>query len=156
MMRMLAILTSIILVLACQQQREPPAAESTTAPAADASLTAVDTVVPVGESTFFESAMVGTNLDADGAVQVEVTTLKRSGPIYATVRAKQVPGGLAARASWFAGTTKVAEETKPIPPDKRFVTFQPPDTKSWKPGNYTVELWLGGNQVAVKQIKVVR
>lgn len=156
-MRTLLLLSSILL-LSCQQMGEAPAPDTTqtTAPTADASTTAVDTVVPIGESRFFESAMVGTQLDPEGAVQVEATTLKRSGPIYATVRAREVPGGLAARASWFAGTTKVAEETKPVPQDKRFVTFQPPDTKSWKPGDYTVELWLGGDQVAVKQIKVVR
>jgi hypothetical protein len=160
MMRMLALLSLLSVLIGCQQRTETPAGQpeqtvtSFEAVATDASTAVVDTVIPIAESRFFDSAAIGTQLGEDGAVAVEVTTVRRGGPIYATVRAKEVPAGLAARASWFAGKTKVAEETKPIPPDKRFVTFAPPDTKSWKPGDYTVELYVGGDEVAVKQLKV--
>jgi hypothetical protein len=119
------------------------------------SASSVQVVVPVAEEGFFESAMVGGAVGEDGNVQTEVTTFRRNQPIYVTVHANEVPTGLAARVVWFDPKKKeIGMETKPVPVDTKVVTFRAPSTRSWQPGKYRVEIWLGGDQVADEDIVI--
>lgn len=170
-MRIVGLMVSVLLLLApaCAQRREapqqgnPPPQDTTTTAASTTALTTtlstapptVDTVIPLSETRFLERAAVGQKLGADGMVDTELTTLKRSQPIYASVRAKEVPAGLVARVVWFGpGDKKIAEEQLPVPPDTRFVTFQAKNARTWKAGTYGVQVWLGGDNVYEQEFRL--
>lgn len=153
-----------LIALACApktEQTSDTAATSTTSTSTSTatvdvpSASSVQVVVPVAEEGFFESAMVGGAVGEDGNVQTELTTFRKNQPIYVTVRANEVPTGLAARVVWIDPQKKeIGMETKPVPVDKKVVTFQAPSTRRWQPGKYRVEIWLGGDQVADEDIVI--
>lgn len=155
---------SVLIALSCapgtEQSSDTAATSATSTVSSTAtsdvpSASSVQVVVPIEEEGFFESAMVGGAVGEDGNVVTEVTTFRRNQPVYVTVRANEVPAGLAARAVWFNPKKKeIHAETKPVPVDMKVVTFQAPSTRAWQPGTYRVEIWLGGDQVFDEDIVI--
>lgn len=169
-MKRLSLLLGVLglFTLGCPARRE--AAETTTtattaatqtAPATTAAPTTapppVDTVIPIDRTRFLEKAAIGSAVGADGMVTTEVTSFRRGQTIHATVRASEVPQGLAARVVWFDAKNKeISSESKPVPVDTRTVAFQARNTRRWQPGKYRVELWLGGDTVYEQEFNLRR
>lgn len=163
-MKQITLLVLFALALGCRRDAEAPAqadtapaTATTTAQASDASSTSVEEVIAVGEDKFFDKATVGEALEADGRAKEKSGSIKRGKTLYSTVSAREVPGGLAARVAWFNPQDhKVFEETRPVPQDTKFVTFETKDTRQWTPGSYRVELWLGGDKVHEQTVQITR
>jgi hypothetical protein len=150
---------SSLVVVSCAAPETPAASATSTASTMDTAAvptaSTVAVVVPLERGRFFESAIIGGAVGNDGNVHTELTTFRKGQPIYVTVRAREVPVGLAARAVWFDPKNKeISMESKPVPVDAKVVTFQAPSTRRWQTGKHRVEIWLGGDQVVDQEIEI--
>ena len=158
-----------ILVFGCPQRREQTetvasetqtSTATTTAATTDTSVVTtapppVDTVIQIDRTRFLDQAGLGTAVGQDGMVQSQATTFRRGQPIYASIRAKEVPLGLAARAVWFDAKGKeLSAESKPVPQNNRTVSFEARNAAKWRAGKYRVELWLGGDMVHKQEFTI--
>jgi hypothetical protein len=101
----------------------------------------------------FDKVLLGTQLDAAGAVSADSTTATEGQPFYATVRLRESPVGLHIGVVWKdAHGKKIAREEKPMNGGKVATFAMPPRLA---PGSYTAETYWGAPPGIEKQFEVV-
>jgi hypothetical protein len=86
---------------------------------------------------------LGYALGPDGQVRGEGNAFAKSEKVYVSFGIRNTSSGARTKVVWLkqpAGT-KLAEESKALPPDPGTVTFTA-DPASWANGEYAVEIWL--------------
>jgi hypothetical protein len=146
-----------VLAAACRrpapETRTPatPRVKTVIIPENDAKKRALD-AVHIGP-LLFDRVLLGTQLDATGAVSADSTTATEGQPFYATVRLRESPVGLHIGVVWKdAHGKKVAREEKPMNGGK-VVTFAMPPRLA--PGRYTAETYWGAPPGIEKQFEVL-
>jgi hypothetical protein len=146
-----------VLAAACRQAapetRAPakPRVKTVIIPENEAKKRAVD-AVHIGP-LLFDKVLLGTQLDAGGAVSADATTATEGEPFYATVRLRESPVGLHIGVLWKdAHGKQIARDEKPMNGSK-VVTFAMPPRLT--PGSYTAEAYWGAPPGINKPFEVV-
>ncbi|MBW3671218.1 MAG: hypothetical protein KY432_06040 [Acidobacteria bacterium] len=164
-MKKLILIGSLILVLACQGD-EPLTIETSGTETSSATVMgggdqepqtitdAVDmTLSETAEPSLLESAELRPAGETSATSKDGVVTVSSGDEMEIEVRVKQVPAGLAAWVHWLGPDgEKIAEEQKTVP-ESRVVTFRT-GTRDWDEGDYTAEIFIGGDLVEIKDFRV--
>lgn len=145
---MLAALVALPLAaLACDRQpaatREPAANEAN--PPAVA--------MPAGQGA--DAVQLGTELGPDGDVTGNATSFRAGEPVFAEIQASSLPPGASVRLAWVSpqGATVSTDELV-LPPEARAVTLKAKDTSGWVPGDYRVDVAVGGAAVGSRTFRI--
>lgn len=115
-------------------------------------------VSPINAQTWIDDVTIGHQLATDGSM-----TTGQGGddfapgkPVHISMAVDDAPVGTAVKIVWYApGETKIAEETKTITTDQKYLTFSAENTRSWKKGDYRAEVWTGDEKVNTQQFQIV-
>jgi hypothetical protein len=148
---------AVILVCAlaaCQPAREPaavkPKVHTVIIPEDEAKKRRVDKVTP--GPTLIDQALLGTQLNPDGTVAADSSTVAEGQPVYLTLRLRDSPGGLRLGVIWKdARGKKIAVEEKEMNGGK-VATFTLPQKLA--PGHYSVESYWGATPGTVHKFEV--
>lgn len=101
-------------------------------------------IAPTTARARVEELKVGPELGADGAVKENVDDFDPGQPIYASIAVGDIGVGSAVEAVWKGpDDTRIHSEVKDVLQGATVLVFQAPNTASWKPGDYAVEIRLG-------------
>ncbi|MGH7856122.1 MAG: hypothetical protein ACREQY_02245 [Candidatus Binatia bacterium] len=101
-------------------------------------------IAPTTAMARVEELKVGPELGPDGAVKENVDDFDPGEPIYASIAVGDIGVGSAVEAIWTGpDDTRIHSEVKDVLQGATIVVFQAPNTASWKPGDYAVEIRLG-------------
>ena len=99
---------------------------------------------------------VGPRLGTDGAVAENVDEILPGEPVLASVAVGDVGAGSVVKAVWLdPNEGRIAQEVKPVNAGAAFLVFTAPDTASWKPGDYKVEIYLGDELASSESFDIV-
>lgn len=165
-MRTLILMAGLVLVAACQNE-EPLTIE--TSGAEDISVVTegnpleepraitepIDIVVSeTAEPSLLESAALRTAGQAEERNGDDAQTVTSGEVLEVVVRVREVPEALAAWVHWLGPDgQELSEEQKPVPADG-VVVFSV-DTQGWNEGEYTAEIYVGGDLVDVKPFRLI-
>ena len=91
-----------------------------------------------------EELKVGTELGPDGAVKENVDDIDAGKPVYASIAVGDIGVGSAVEVIWKGpDDARIHSEVKDVAAGAKILVFQAPNTASWKPGDYAVEIRLG-------------
>jgi len=165
----LCLILSTFLFVACRQEPALTETASETAPGSASTTTSgtpkpapenaavkeVDVLLSVNPPAFATNVMIGTAVNPDGSITTAVTEFPRGAPIWVSMKLTNPPSGSMARVDWFDSKGKsLAAERKEALPNAPYLTFRSVDTSSWKPGQYRVEAWMGGDKVDEKTFAI--
>jgi len=76
--------------------------------------------------------------------------------IYLTMRVSDAPAGTAIRVVWIGpGDKQIATQARTVAAGVSTLTFVKRDTRSWKPGDYRAEVWVGDEKVDDETFDIV-
>jgi hypothetical protein len=140
-------------VLGCTRKAQEPAATTQSAPAREA-VPAPSAAADVSQ-VVLGSVELGKSLSPDGDVTSVSTTFRTGEPVYAGVEATSLSPGTTIRLDWVGPRgVSLGSDDLVVPPDARVITLKAKDTSSWKPGDYRVEVAVGGAKVGSKSFTV--
>jgi hypothetical protein len=126
-------------------RQETPAREAAPAPSTAADVSQV----------VLGAVELGKSLSPDGDVTSVSTTFHPGEPVYAGVEATSISPGTSIRLDWVGPRgLKVGSDDLVVPPGARVITLKAKDTTSWTPGDYRVEVAVGGAKVGSKPFTV--
>lgn len=164
-MRMPILIGSLILIAACQGD-EPLTIETSGTETSSEVITdtraqepetitePIDiTVSDTAQPSLLESAELRKAGQPEETPVDAVVTVSPGEELEIVVRVREVPEGLAAWVHWLdPDGEKVAEEQKSVP-ETRVVTFRA-DTSEWDEGDYSAEIFIGGDLVEIRKFRV--
>jgi hypothetical protein len=72
------------------------------------------------------------------------------------MNASDAPPGTAVRVVWFGPDNKeIARQSKTVTTGEPTLKFVKEDTRSWKPGDYRAEVWVGDQRVSEQRFNIV-
>lgn len=149
----LMLAAAAVLPLAALACERPPAAGR--GPADEgSSRTSAPAAVQAGQAA--GAVELGTELGPDGDVKGNGTDIKAGDPVFAQIQAGSLPAGANVRLAWVGpqGATLGTDEIV-MPPDARAITLKARDTSGWAPGDYRVDVAVGGANIASKAFRVL-
>lgn len=98
---------------------------------------------------------LGSTLGPDGAVTGNNTTFKAGDPVFAEIAAESIAAGSTVRLAWVdpKGATVSTDELV-VPPEARAITLKAKDTSGWAPGDYRVDVAVGGSPVGTRTFTI--
>ena len=113
---------------------------------------------PINAQQWVDDVTIGHNLAADGSV-----TAGEGGDDFAPGQAVHLamdvddaPENTAVKVVWYGpNETKIAEETKNVTPNQKYMTFSAQNTSSWAKGDYRAEVWVADEKVNQPQFQIV-
>lgn len=156
--RPLAVATVLALALAAcgDEPASPPgkaaAAEAQPAvaePPVDMTEKELETTIPVGGPKLVTSVRIASGAETD------LETLRAGAPLTARLQTLPLPAGYVGRLLIRRGDTTI-EAQKPAAENGRALEVTIERTAELEPGEWTVEVWLGGEKVHERTIAVVR
>jgi hypothetical protein len=142
-------IAAALLAFACAKKQETASAEpeKTTPQVAEQEqpgTTAASDIAPTTARARVEDLKVGPELGTDGAVKENVDDFDPGEPIYASIAVGDIGVGSAVEVIWKGpDDTRIHSEVKDVMQGTSVLVFQAPNTASWKPGDYAVEIRLG-------------
>jgi hypothetical protein len=101
-------------------------------------------IAPTTAQARVEELKVGPQIGADGAVTENKDDIKAGEPLYASISVEDIGVGSSVEAVWKGpDDAQISSEIKRVAMGSTYLTFKAPDTASWKPGDYKVEIRLG-------------
>ena len=101
-------------------------------------------IAPTTAQARVEDLKVGPQIGSDGAVTENKDDIKAGEPLYASISVGDIGVGSTVEAVWKGpDDVQISSEVKRVAMGSTFLTFKAPDTVSWKPGDYKVEIRLG-------------
>lgn len=160
MRTMIVLVAALVLVTGCQSEEPAPTETSAVETATDG--TAAEPL-PITESTELlvsettqPSLLESAELRVAGQQAADSVDLEELAPgdeLEVVVRVREVPEGLAAWVHWLGPDgEKVSEEQKDVSEDGT-VTFRV-ETDGWPAGDYSAEIFVGGDLVDVKSFRL--
>jgi hypothetical protein len=101
------------------------------------------------------TARLGNHVTPEGVVTDERNTFKAGDPVILSMVITQSPGGLEMSAIWRDGKGKIVEEDRKRMNGAKIATFAY-SGKPFKPGQYRVTGYWGGNIAAEKKFRVTK
>ncbi|MDP9120712.1 MAG: hypothetical protein M3O15_04985 [Acidobacteriota bacterium] len=114
-------------------------------------------VAPARAKLMLDSADVGHQLTADGAIPPDQIGKRFAAgdPIFLSLTLGKVPAGSSVRADWYGpGDAKISSEAKTVPAGASHLDFKA-DSSTWQQGDYRAEVWIGDQRVQSQQFSVV-
>lgn len=158
-MRVIILIASLALVAACQS--DEPVVETETVVAETAETTTLEpqpitepielVVSDTDQPSLLESAELRVAGSAEGGEEIE--TASSGEELEVLVVVKQVPEGLAAWVHWLGPDGEMISEEQKEVPANRSVAFRT-GTEGWAPGEYSAEVYIGGDLVEVKTFRL--
>lgn len=98
---------------------------------------------------------LGSQLGPDGDVTGNSTTFRAGEPVFAEIQAAGLPEGSNVRLAWVSpqGATLSTDELV-VPADARAITLKAKDTSGWVPGDYRVDVAIGGAAVGSRTFTI--
>lgn len=160
-MRVILLLAALGLVAGCQSEEPAPPETSGVEAASDTTemeplpiTEPTDLVVSeTAQPSLLESADLGV-IGEDAGNSDGVGDISAGDELELVVRVTEVPEGLAAWVHWLGPDgDKVSEEQKDVPGNGT-VTFRA-ETDGWAPGDYSAEIFIGGDLVDIKSFRLI-
>jgi hypothetical protein len=150
---------AVLLAAACTREPaappsdEPARVVTTTAaaPPADLSEKQVQTTIPVGGTSLVTSVHVGSG---DPGAEADASSIPLGAPITAILDTQPLPAGSVVRLLLLKDGLAV-ETQKEAAKNTRRVAVTNDDTKKLEPGEWTLQVWLGGTKVEERTIRIV-
>lgn len=100
-----------------------------------------------------EAFRLGRAFGPDGQVSGEGRSFVKGDKVFVSFAIRDAASGGQARIVWLKepGDTKVAQDSKPLPPDPGFVSFTV-DPAAWGNGEYLIEMWLDASGAAPRRL----
>ena len=150
---LVSLLVLPIAALGCRRHTPEPATRQE-APAVREAAPAPSAAAEVSQ-VVLGAVELGKSLSPDGDVTSVSTTFRTGEPVYAGVEAASISPGTSIRLDWVGPRgLKVGSDDLVVPPGARVITLKAKDTTSWKPGDYRVEVAVGGAKVGSKSFTV--
>ena len=152
----LCLVAVIVLFVGCRQETAEAPPDTTTAEVPGT--TSPTDVGPVEAQAWLDDVTIGSEVGADGAIAAGKTgdDFKPGQAIHIAVETSDAPSGAAVKVMWYGpGETMITEETKSVVTGQKYLSFQAPNTKSWKKGDYRAEIWTGDEKVNTQQFNIV-
>ena len=98
---------------------------------------------------------LGSQLGPDGDVTGNGTTFRAGEPVFAEIQAAGLPEGSNVRLAWVSpqGATLSTDELV-VPAEARAITLKAKDTSGWVPGDYRVDVAIGGSAVGSRTFTI--
>jgi hypothetical protein len=126
-----------------QARSEAPPAAQAQSPSAEASKTVMDSIE------------LGKSLSPDGDVTGETTTFAAGDHVFAEVKIDALSPGTSLRLDWIGPQGQpISTDDLVVPPDARVITLTGKDTAGWAPGNYRVQVAVGGAPAGSKTFSI--
>jgi len=101
-------------------------------------------IAPTTAMARVENLKVGPELGPDGAVKENIDDFDPGEPIYASITVGDIGVGSAVEVVWTGpNDAKLHSEVKDVLQGTTVLVFQAPNTATWAPGDYAVEIRLG-------------
>lgn len=151
-----ALALCVSVAIGCSKRNEKPAApgtppdaktQATTTVPVDEKNKKIDTTIPLPQP-FYESAQVGAAVKPDGTIEDVRDEFTPSEHLYISVKARQVPAGLAANLAIRNSEKEMMVDTRSeFSPATSRAVFPVTDLSKWKPGLYDIEVTMEGDVV---------
>ena len=108
-----------------------------------------DVSPPVAQA-MIDDVNIGVAVTSDGRVPADSSpdNFLPGEDIYLTMDVSDAPAGTAIKVVWIGpGDTQIATQAKTVAAGVSTLTFVKQDTRSWKPGDYRAEVWVGDEKV---------
>lgn len=157
------ILSTLLFAGACKKEirtTDAPAGATTTSgvsrPSAENAATKdVKVLLPLERPSFVSTVMVGTGVNSDGSMTNSATAFAPGAPVWVSMKLNNPPKESVGQVVWLdAAGKRLASERKEVPPNAPYLSFRSLDTSKWKPGQYKVEAWMGGDKVDEKPFAI--
>jgi hypothetical protein len=138
-----------LLAFACAKKTETASTEpeKTTPQVAEQEqpgTTATSDIASTTAKARVENLKVGPELGTDGAVKENIDDFDPGEPIYASITVGDIGVGSAVEVIWKGpDDMRIHSEVKDVLQGATVLVFQAPDTATWQPGDYAVEIRLG-------------
>lgn len=98
---------------------------------------------------------LGSELGPEGDVKGNSTSFRAGDPVFAEIQAGSLPAGASVRLAWVGpqGSTVGTDELV-LPAEARAITLKAKDTSSWVPGDYRVDVAVGGASVGSRSFTI--
>ena len=159
------ILSTSLVATACR--KEPGQAEGTAGasstttsdksqpPVENAAKKDVKVLLPLEPPSFVTNVMIGTGVNSDGSMTNSAAAFTQGAPVWVSMKLNNPPKESVGQVVWLdANGKRLASERKEVPPNAPYLSFRSLDTSSWKPGQYKVEAWMGGDKVDEKPFAI--
>jgi hypothetical protein len=145
-------LAGALALAACGRQTPAPSpTPSPSGPAPAAAAAPADAVRQV----VLRSVAFGKSINPDGSVAAPVDTFTAGEPLFVSLDVQPISPGTEVRLGWRgpAGEDN-GEEELVVPAGARVINFKARDTSDWKPGEYRIEVTLGGAAAGAKPFRI--
>ena len=108
-----------------------------------------DVSPPVAQA-MVDDVNIGVAVATDGQVPADSSpdNFLPGEDIYLSMDVSDAPAGTAIRVVWIGpGDQQIATQAKTVAAGVATLTFVKQDTRSWKPGDYRAEVWVGDEKV---------
>lgn len=137
---------------AVEPEKTTPTVSETERPgsAAPSDITAMTAQVRISD------LKVGPALGADGAVAENTDNFTAGDAVHASVAVGDAGAGSKVKAVWSGpNEQRIFEEVLEVKQGAAFLVFRSPDTKTWAPGDYKVEIFLGDELASSESFDIV-
>jgi hypothetical protein len=113
---------------------------------------------PVEAQTMIDDVTIGKQVSSDGtiAAQDQGDDFAPGQTVHMAMKVADAPAGSAVKVVWFGpGEQRIGEQVKQVETGAQYMTFETPDTSSWKKGDYRAEVWIGDEKVNTQQFQIV-
>lgn len=159
------ILSTLLVASGCRKQavqnQATAAGSSTTSagvskgPVENAATKDVNILLPLERPSFVTNVLIGTGVNSDGSMTNSATEFPAGAPVWVSMKLNNPPKESVGQLIWLDSTGKrLASERKEVPPNAQYLSFRSLDTSSWKPGQYKVEAWMGGDKADEKTFAI--
>ena len=159
------ILFTLLVASGCRkesvQDPAPATSSSTTSsgvskgPVENAATKDVKILLPLERPSFVSNVLIGSGVNSDGSMTNSATEFAAGAPVWVSMKLNSPPKGSVGELIWLDSTGKrLASESKEVPPNAQYLSFGSLDTSSWKPGEYKVEAWMGGDKADEKTFTI--
>jgi len=115
-------------------------------------------VSPPRAQAMVDDVNIGVAVANDGRVPADASSdnFLPGEDIYLTMDVSDAAPGTAIRVVWIGpGDKQIATEAKTVAAGVSTLKFVKQDTRSWKPGNYRAEVWVGDEKVNDERFDIV-
>jgi len=159
------ILSTFLVASGCRkeavQNQGPAAGSSTTSagvskgPVENAATKDVKILLPLERPSFVSNVLIGTGVNSDGSMTNSATEFAAGTRIWVSMKLNSPPKESVGQLIWLDDAGKrLASERKEVPANAQYLSFRSLDTSSWKPGQYKVEAWMGGDKADEKTFTI--